>query len=260
MAISTVIFDIPDCFEDAYIADRDIAEVFRVLKLATPTQAEMNLFAAYTIQNDLIYYEDRICVPHNSRMRKMLLQEHHEVPYAVHPGINKTYKILAAAYDWPQMKQDVVNYVKACHSCQTMKASRQLPQGLLQPLPIPNEHWKSISMDFIVTLPKSSKDNTQILVIVDRFSKMANFIPCRITASAPDIASLFIQHIFRIRGLPKSIVSDRDPKFTRHFWTSLFKSLGTNLLFSSAYHPQTDGQTERVNQILEEMLRHYIRI
>ncbi|MCO5597091.1 hypothetical protein L7F22_051165 [Adiantum nelumboides] len=220
----------------------------------------MNLFAVYTIQNDLIYYEDRICMPHNSRVRKMLLQEHHEVPYAAHPGINKTYKILAAVYYWPQMKQDVVNYVKACHSCQTMKASRQLPQGLLQPLPIPNERSESLSMDFIVTLPISSKGNTQILVNVDRFSKMAHFIPCKITVPAPDIASLFIQHIFRIHGLPKSIVSDRDPKFTGNFWTSLFKSLGTNLLFSSAYHPQTDEKIERVNQILEEMLRHYIQI
>ncbi|MCO5591618.1 hypothetical protein L7F22_045607 [Adiantum nelumboides] len=244
--------------------DRDFAEFFRVLKLATPTQVEMNLFAAYTIQNDLIYYEDRICMPHNSHMRKMLLQEHHEVPYGAHPGINKTYKILTAVYYWPQMKQDVVNYVKACHSCQTMKTSRQLPQGLLQPLPILNERWESISMDFIVTLPKSSKSNTQILVTTDRFSKMVYFISCRITTSAPDIASLFIQHNFRIHGLPKSIVSNRDPKFTGHFWTSLFKSLfkslGTNLLFSSAYHPQTDGQTERVNQTLEEMLRHYIQI
>ncbi|MCO5571434.1 hypothetical protein L7F22_025174 [Adiantum nelumboides] len=114
-------------------------------------------------------------------------------------------------------------------------------------------------MDFITTLPRTSKGNAQILVIVDRFSKLAHFIPCKKAASAPDIASLFVQHIFRIHGLPRSIIPDRDPKFTGHFWTSLFKSLGTNLLFSSAYHPQTDGQTERVNQILEEMLRHYIQ-
>ena len=114
-------------------------------------------------------------------------------------------------------------------------------------------------MDFITSLPRSSKGNTQIFVVVDRLSKMAHFIPCKKAASAVDIASLFMQHVFKIHGLPKSIVSDRDPKFTGNFWTSLFKSLGTNLLFSLAYHPQTDGQTERVNQILEEMLRHYIQ-
>ncbi|MCO5575182.1 hypothetical protein L7F22_028979 [Adiantum nelumboides] len=115
-------------------------------------------------------------------------------------------------------------------------------------------------MDFITTLLRRTKGNAQILVIVDRFFKMAHFISCKKAASAPDIASIFVQHIFRIHGLPRSIISDRDPKFTGHFWTSLFKSLGTNLLFSSAYHPQTDSQTERVNQILEEMLRHYIQI
>ncbi|MCO5576936.1 hypothetical protein L7F22_030757 [Adiantum nelumboides] len=211
------------------------------------------------VMDELLYYLDRICVPHNGALRKILIQEHHEVPFVAHRGINKTYRLLSATYFWPQMQQDVIKYVKACHSCQIMKASRQLPQGLLQPLPVPKERWESISMDFITTLPRTSKGNAQILVIVDRFSKMAHFIPCKKAASAPDIASLFVQHIFRIHGLPRSIISDRDPKFTGHFWTSLFKSLGTNLLFSSAYHPQTDGQTERVNQILEEMLRHYIQ-
>ena len=214
----------------------------------------MQIYASYLLIDGLLYYQDRICVPHHAHLRRILLQEHHEVPFAAHPGINKTYRSLAAVYYWPQMKQDIIKFVTACHSCQTMKADRQLPQGLLQPLPVPAERWESISMDFIVSLPRTSKGNEQILVIVDRFSKMAHFIPCKKAASAPDVASLFMQHIFKIHGMPKTIVSDRDPTFTGHFWTSLFKLLGTNLLFSSAYHPQTDGQTERVNQILEEML------
>ncbi|MCO5583439.1 hypothetical protein L7F22_037350 [Adiantum nelumboides] len=247
--------EIPTCFKNEYLTDKDFGDAFRALKSLNPTTVEMNMFASYTVTDELLYYLDRICVPHNGALRKILIQEHHEVPFAAHPGINKTYRLLSATYFWPQMQQDVIKYVKACHSCQIMKASRQLPQGLLQPLPIPKERWESINMDFITTLPRTSKGNAQILVIVNRFSKMAHFIPCKKAASAPDIASLFVQHIFRIHGLP---VSDRDPKFTGHFWTSLFKSLGTNLLFSSAYHPQTDGQTERVNQILEEMLRHYI--
>ncbi|MCO5586541.1 hypothetical protein L7F22_040482 [Adiantum nelumboides] len=242
-----------------YLTDKDFGDAFRALKSLNPTTAEMNMFASYTVMDELLYYLDRICVPHNGALRKILIQERHEVPFAAHPGINKTYRLLSATYFWPQMQQDMIKYVKACHSCQIMKASRQLPQGLLQPLPVPKERWESISMDFITTLPRTSKGNAQILVIVDRFSKTAHFIPCKKAASAPYIASLFVQHIFRIHGLPRSIISDRDPKFTGHFWTSLFKSLGTNLLFSSAYHPQTDGQTERVNQILEEMLRHYIQ-
>ncbi|MCO5588845.1 hypothetical protein L7F22_042805 [Adiantum nelumboides] len=251
--------EISSCFKNEYLTDKDFGDAFRALKSLNPTIAEMNMFASYTVMDELLYYLDRICVPHNGALRKILIQEHHEVPFAAHPGINKTYRLLSAIYFWPQIQQDVIKYVKACHSCQIMKASRQLSQGLLQPLPVPKERWESISMDFITTLLRTSKGNAQILVIVDRFSKMAHFIPCKKAASAPDIASLFVQHIFRIHGLPRSIISDRDPKFTGHFWTSLFKSLGTNLLFSSAYHPQTDGQTERVNQILEEMLRHYIQ-
>ena len=117
------------------------------------------------------------------------------------------------------MKQDVIKFVASCHSCQQMKASRNLPKGLLQPLPVPHERWESISMDFITSLPRSSKGNTQIFVVVDRLSKMAHFIPCKKAASAVDVASLFMQHVFKIHGLPKSIVSDRDPKFTGNFWT-----------------------------------------
>ncbi|MCO5583817.1 hypothetical protein L7F22_037731 [Adiantum nelumboides] len=247
--------------QEVKLHDKDFGDAFRALKSLNPTPAaEMNMFASYTVMDELLYYLDRICVPHNGALRKILIQDYHEKPFAAHPRINKTYRLLSATYFWPQMQQDFIKYVKACHSCQIMKASRQLPQGLLQPLPVPKERWESISMDFITNLPRTTKGNAQILMIVDRFSKMAHFIPCKKTASAPDIASLFVQHIFRIHGLPRSIISDRDPKFIGHFWTSLFKSLGTNLLFNSAYHPQTDGQTERINQILEEMLRHYIQI
>ncbi|MCO5600609.1 hypothetical protein L7F22_054724 [Adiantum nelumboides] len=226
--------EIPACFKNEYLTDKDFGDAFRALKSLNPTPAKMNMFASYTVMDEFLYYLDRICVPHNGALRKILIQNHHE--------------------------QDVIKYVKACHSCQIMEASRQLPQGLLQPLLVPKERLESISMDFITTLPRTTKGNAQILVIVDRLSKTTHFIPCKKAASAPDIASLFVQHIFRIHGLPRSIISDRDPKFTGHFWTSLFKSLGTNLLFSSAYHRQTDGQTERVNQILEEILRHYIQI
>ncbi|MCO5606671.1 hypothetical protein L7F22_060860 [Adiantum nelumboides] len=224
--------EIPACFKNEYLTDKDFGDAFRALKSLNPTPAEMIMFASYIVMDELLYYLNRICVPHNGALRKILIQEHHEAPFAAHPGINKTYRLLSATYVWPQIQQDVIKHVKAFHSCQIMKTSRQLPQGLLQPLSVPKERWESISMDFITTLPRTTKGN----------------------------ASLFVQYIFRIHGLPRSIISDRDPKFTGHFWTSLFNTLGTNLLFSSAYHPQTDGQTERVNQILEEILQHYIQI
>ena len=106
-------------------------------------------------------------MPHNETIRKILFKEHHEVPYAAHPGINKTYRLLNATYYWPQMQQDLIKFVTSCHSCKQMKASRNLPKGLLQPLPVPLERWESISMDFITILPRSSKGNKQILVVVD---------------------------------------------------------------------------------------------
>ncbi|MCO5583432.1 hypothetical protein L7F22_037343 [Adiantum nelumboides] len=194
--------EIPTCFKNEYLTDKDFGDAFPTLKSLNPTLAEMNMFASYTVMNELLCYLDRICVPRNGALRKILILEHHKVPFAAHPGINKTYLLLSATYFWPQMQQDVIKYVKVCHSCQIMKASRQLSQGLLQPLPVPKERKESISMDFITTLPRTTKGNAQILVIVDRFSKMAHFILCKKAASAPDIVSLFVEHIFRIHGLP----------------------------------------------------------
>ena len=142
------------------------------------------------------------------------------------------------------MNNDVRQYVKSCDSCQRIKASQQVPGGLLQPLPIPARPWEQVSMDFIVQLPKTKAGFDAIVVFVDTFSKMTHFAPTKTTASAPDTARLFFDHIFRLHGLPKSIVSDRDAKFTSKFWKSLFQTLGTKLAMSTAFHPQTDGQTE----------------
>ncbi|MCO5552654.1 hypothetical protein L7F22_006170 [Adiantum nelumboides] len=164
--ISGVQIEIPACFKNEYLTDKDFRDAFRALKSLNPTPAEMNMFASYTVMDGLLYYLDRICVPHNGALRKILIQEHHEVPFAAHPGINKTSRFLSTIYFWPQMQQNVIKYVKACHSCQIMEASRQLPQGLFQPLPVPKERWESISMDFITTLPCTTKGNAQILVIV----------------------------------------------------------------------------------------------
>jgi hypothetical protein len=151
----------------------------------------------------------------------------------------------------------VCDYVKSCDSCQRIKASQQVPAGLLQPLPPPGHLWEQVSMDFIVQLPKTRGGNDVIMVFVDVFSKMVHFAPTKTTASAPDTARIFFDHIFRLHGLPKSIVSDRDAKFTSKFWQSLFKILGTKLTMSTAFHPQTDGQTERANRTLEDMLHAF---
>jgi hypothetical protein len=132
-----------------------------------------------------------------------------------------------------------------------------MPAGLLQPLPTPGKRWEEVTMDFIVQLPLTRQGHDAIVVFVDRLSKRAHCQPMHTSATAPEVAKIFFTTIFRNHGLPKVIVSDRDPKFTSKFWQSVFKHLGTKTAMSTAFHPQTDGQTERMNRTLEEMLRIY---
>jgi hypothetical protein len=159
---------------------------------------------------------------------------------------------------WPQMNNDVREYVKSCDSCQHIKASQQVPAGLLQPLPIPKQPWDQVSMDFIVQLPTTKAGFDAIMVFVDTFSKMVHLAPTKTTASAPDTAWIFFDQVVKLHGLPKSIISDRDAKFTSKFWKLVFQTMGTKLAMSTAFHPQTDGQTEHANRTLEDMLRSFV--
>ena len=207
--------------------------------------------------NGLMMYDGtRLCIPHGS-LRMQILHDHHDTPVAGHQGIERTYEALHRLFYWPRMNNDVRSYVKSCDSCQRIKASQQVPAGLLQPMPTPNHPWEYVSMDFIIQLPKTRGGNDAIVVFVDMFSKMVHFAPTKTTATAPDTARLFFDHVFRLHGLPKAIVSDRDAKFTSKFWQTLFQTLGTKLAMSTAFHPQTDGQTERANRTLEDMLRAF---
>ena len=153
------------------------------------------------------------------------------------------------------MKKDVAEYVSKCLTCQQVKTEHRHPAGLLQSLPIPEWKWEHITMDFVVGLPRTQQGNDAVWVIVERLTKSAHFLPIKITYSLNKLAELYIREVIRLHGMPVSIVSDRDPRFTSRFWPSLQEALGTRLRFSTAFHPQTDGQSERTIQVLEDMLR-----
>eukprot|EP00253_Pinus_taeda_P008909 PITA_08909 len=165
---------------------------------------------------------------------------------------------LQKEYYWLDLKKEVEGYLARCLECQQIKAEHQHPAGLFQPLPIPECKWETISRDFITGLPQSKKNNDSIMVVVDKLSKAAHFIPVQYTFRVVQITHVFMQNIFKLHGLPKTIISDQDVNFTLVFWKTLFEELGTQLNFSTTYHPQDDGQTEQVNQVVEDMLRAYV--
>ncbi|GJP49851.1 hypothetical protein CLOM_g9009 [Closterium sp. NIES-68] len=198
---------------------------------------------------------DHIWVPAYRLLRELLIQEVHDSNLSGHFGVDKTQKLLHRFYYWPDLASDVQRYVSACPICQRMKSSRQRPAGLLQPLEPPQRPWQHVTMDFVTGLPAAATGNDAVLVVVDRLTKMAHFAPCRTTITAEDTAKLFISTVVRLHGLPSAIISDRDPKFTSKFWQETWAQYGTRLQFSSAYHPQTDGQTERTNQTMEQLIR-----
>ncbi|KAL3524838.1 hypothetical protein ACH5RR_013210 [Cinchona calisaya] len=171
--------------------------------------------------------------------------------------MHRTLALMHNGYYWPRMRDDVETYVRTCLVCQQDKIEQSKTAGLLEPLPVPERPWESVSMDFIVGLPKFEGCQT-IMVVVDRFSKYGTFIAASKDCPAEEAARLFMKHIIKYWGVPRIIVSDRDPRFTGKFWTELFELLGSELNMSTSSHPQMDGQTERANALLELYLRHYV--
>ncbi|GJX92259.1 reverse transcriptase domain-containing protein, partial [Tanacetum coccineum] len=202
-----------------------------------------------------LYFLDRIWVPLVRGMRTIIMDEAHKTGYSVHPGADKMYHDLRDMYWWPGMKRDIATYVSKCLTCAKVKAEHQRPSGLLQQPEIPEWKWDKITMDLITKLPRSRSGHDAIWVIVDRLTKSAHFLAIREDFSTEKLARLYIDEIVARHGVPVSIISDRDGRFTSHFWQSVQKALGTRLDLSTAYHPQTDGQSECTIQTLEDMLR-----
>jgi len=185
------------------------------------------------------------------------LKECHDGLLVGHGGAKRTTIFLKKAYYWPNLKDDAEEYVKTCLTCQQNQTLNKKQAGLLQPLPIPEGPWESMSMDFMVSLPPS-KGFDAIMVVVDQFRKMTNFIPTKDEATTQETGRLFFTHVFKHHGLPKDIISDRDPKFTSKFWRALWKRMGSELKMNTSSRPQTDGQTEKVNLVIQQFLRNYV--
>jgi hypothetical protein len=203
----------------------------------------------------MLWFKERLVVPYREALKKKILDEAHASRYSIHPGSTKMYHDLRQQFWWTRMKREAARYVSECDTCRKVNADYMKPGGLLQPLSISGWKWEDISMDFIVGLPMMARKFDSIWVIVDRLSKSTHFIPIHTNYNVQKYARIYIDHVLCLHGVPKTIISDRGSQFVARFWEQLHASLGTHLIHSSAYHPQTDGQTERVNQILEDMLR-----
>ncbi|KAE9001679.1 hypothetical protein PF011_g13646 [Phytophthora fragariae] len=266
--VSSPVLPLRQQIADAYEEDAFYAAIIRYLRnptadtLAKLTRPTRDAITRYDLDGDLLTYAidtfdtPRVVIPADDDLRARLVREYHDALAGGHLGREKTFATLSRDFFWPRMYKWIWKWVRSCEICQRVKpeASKQAP---LRPLPIATSAWRSVSMDFIFGLPRDAEGRTGVLVFVDRFSKMVHLAPVAAEVTADESAELFLDLVFRHHGLPESIVSDRDPRFTSAFWTRLFALLGTRLLMSTAAHPETDGQTERVNRVLEDVLRSY---
>jgi len=206
-----------------------------------------------------LWYERSLYVP-EGKLRIEVLRNGHDDPLSGHFGFERTLEQIQRLYYWTGIRQYVKDYVDSCQACARATPKRHAPHGLLRPLEAPNGPWEDLTLDFVTDLPPSGFGGQfydSILVVVDKFTKMVHYIPCRKTITAAGLAEIFLRDIVRLHGVPLSIVSDRGPILTSNFWSTLCYYLGVRRRLSTAYHPQTDGQTERQNQTMEQYLRTY---
>jgi transposase InsO family protein len=211
----------------------------------------------FTLVAGIIKHKDRVWLGHDPELQSKVIAALHDSAIGGHSGFPVTYRRIKSVFSWPGMKSKIKEFVETCSICQQAKPDRSRYPGLLLPLPIPEHAWQVVTMDFISGLPISHKYNC-IMVVVDKFSKYAHFLALAHPFSALTVAKLYFSEVYKLHGLPLSIVSDRDPIFTSKLWQELFRLAGTQLCMSSSYHPQSDGQTERVNQCVEAYLRCFV--
>ncbi|KAL4384307.1 hypothetical protein GQ457_15G015210 [Hibiscus cannabinus] len=248
MNFSRPVFGVLDDIRAASNHDPEIQELRKKIRNGNQDSS------GYSEQAGLLLYHGKIVVPKEAALMSLLLREFHSSKVGGHAGIHRSYQRLAANFFWVNMRSDVRQFVRQCQVCQRMKTESLLPAGLLQPLPIPQQVFEDISLDFILGLPKSNGKET-ILVVVDRLTKYGHFFALPKHLDSKSVAAVLINGVVKLHGIPRSMVSDRDRLFISDVWTEMAKMQGTELCMSSAYHPQTDGQTEALNRCLEMYLR-----
>jgi len=210
------------------------------------------------IKDGLLYRRGMLWIPEDGNLIKTILESEHDSKIAGHMGQDKTIELIRRNFWWPKMDERIIDYVRSCPECQKNKTARHHPYGLASPLELPFAPWQSIAKDFITELPESEGCD-QLWVVVDRFTKLAHFLPLpKEGKTAADLAVIFAREIWKYHGLPTDIVSDRDSRFTSETWKGFLQLSGIRPRMSTAFHPQTDGQTERLNQTIEAYLRAFV--
>lgn len=212
------------------------------------------------LRNNRLYHHDRLYIPEDDNLRTLVIKEHHDTPVAGHGGRRATYFLILRQYFWPTLLRDVETFVKSCHTCKRAKPFHTKYQGLLRPLDPPFHKWKHLSVDFAEDLPPCKYDGKiyhHILIVVDRCSKGRRFIPLT-SLKVEEIASAFRRFVIAYDGYPETIVSDRGPQWTSGFWKRLLSRMGTKIKFTSAHHPESDGQSENAVKFLKQYLRMFV--
>ncbi|GMF67687.1 unnamed protein product [Phytophthora fragariaefolia] len=250
----------------AYEKDDDIQAIFAAIKRHNRNSTQkrerhqQKKYRCYYEANGFLWYQTptddvpRVVVPNDLKLRQTIISECHDTNYGGHPGPERAYLTLARRWYWSKMLKSIQHFIANCEPCRRNKPRLTKPPGLLEPLIIPDERWRAISMGFITDLPRTKGDVDSIWVVVDRLTKRCHFVPTTKTVTAEGVARLFIDNIWELHGMPSSIVSDRDRKFVSNFWQYGFKYIGTKPNMTVVHRAQGDGQTDRMNRTLEEYL------
>ena len=225
-------------------------------------------FPHFEYVDGLLYKKDAgpylLCIPDifvgTRRVREVILRHAHSV--LAHLGTKKTLGYLRTEVWWPDITSDTAAFCRTCAVCATTKSVTMKPMGLLRPMPVPRRPWQYIALDFVGPLPSSRNrlgSFDMVCVIIDQLTSMVHLVPTKQTYGAAELAEVVFEHVYKLHGLPERIISDPDTLFTSIFWRRLHELLGTELRLSSAYHPQTDGATERANCTMTQMLRQCVR-